>query len=343
MLQRTREIELFDAVTPDYFEPCASAIAEAQTRIAKYAVRTPILESDTLNRLVGARVFIKPENLQRSGSFKLRGALNRALQLSVAERKGGIVAWSSGNHGLAISYVAKELGIKAVVLMPQEAPKTKIDGVRANGATVRLYDKTREVREEIGAQIASETGAVIVPPYDDPYVMTGQATLGAEIAEQIAGLGAKLDLAFLSCSGGGLAAGAACGIHVTMPRAAVYSVEPENFDGMALSLKSGQRRKASAAGSSICDALLVPVPGELTYPVCKSHLAGGVSVSDDEVVAAIRFAYRELKLVVEPGGAVGLAAIIAGKVNIEQKNVAILLSGGNVDAEKFASYITAAV
>lgn len=333
---------MLDIVTPARFEPTASSIAEAQTRIEGYAVRTPILENDKLNQLVGGRVFVKPENLQRSGSFKLRGALNRALQLSPAERKGGIVAWSSGNHGLAISYVAKKLGIKATVLMPQEAPKTKVDGVRANGATVRLYDKTREVREEIGAQIAAETSAVIVPPYDDPFVMTGQATLGAEIAEQIAGRGGKLDLALLSCSGGGLAAGAACGVHVTMPNAAVYSVEPENFDGMALSLASGERRKATAAGSSICDALLVPVPGELTYPVCKAHLAGGLSVSDEEVIAAIRFAYRELKLVVEPGGAVALAAIIAGKIDVEQKNVAILLSGGNVDAEKFASYINTA-
>lgn len=334
---------MLDIATPAHFEPTASSIAQAQKRIAGYAVRTPILENDTLNQLVGGRVFIKPENLQRSGSFKLRGALNRALQLSPAEREGGIVAWSSGNHGLAISYVAKELGIKATVLMPHEAPKTKVEGVRANGATVRLYDKTREVREEIGAQIAAETGAVIVPPYDDPFVMTGQATLGSEIAEQVAGRGCTLDLALLSCSGGGLVAGAACGVHVTMPRAAIYSVEPDNFDGLALSLACGERRKATAAGSSICDALLVPVPGELTYPVCKAHLAGGVSVSDAEVIAAIRFAYRELKLVVEPGGAVALAAIIAGKVDVEQKNVAILLSGGNVDAEKFASYINSTV
>jgi threonine dehydratase len=334
---------LLETVKQNHFEPDAGAITEAQARIAPFAVRTPILENDALNRLVGARVFIKPENLQRSGSFKLRGALNRALQLSPAELQGGIVAWSSGNHGLAISYVAKELGIKATILMPQEAPKTKIEGVRANGATVRLYDKAREVREEIGAQIAAETGAVIVPPYDDPFVMTGQATLGAEIAEQVKKQGCELDLALVSCSGGGLAAGAACGIHAKMPRTAVYSVEPDHFDGMALSLESGERRKAAAIGSSICDALLVPIPGELTYPVCRAHLAGGLAVSDAEVVAAIRFAYRELKLVVEPGGAVSLAAILAGKVTVEGKIVAILLSGGNVDAEKFASYINTAV
>jgi threonine dehydratase len=334
---------LHTTATSTHFEPDASAIAEAQARLAGHALRTPLLENETLNRLVGARVFIKPENLQRSGSFKLRGALNRALQLSPAEREGGIVAWSSGNHGLAISHVAKELGIKATVLMPQEAPAMKIEGVRANGATVRLYDKTREAREEIGAKIAAETGAVIVPPYDDPFVMTGQATLGAEIAEQVAGRGCKLQVALVPCSGGGLAAGAACGVHVYVPQAAVYTVEPENFDGMALSLASGARTKASATGGSICDALLVPVPGELTYPVCKEHLAGGLAVTDAEVIAAIRFAYRELKLVVEPGGAVALAALLAGKIDVRQKTVAVLLSGGNVDAEKFASYITTSV
>ena len=166
----------------DHFEPLADSIQAARDRIAKYAVRTPILESQELNRLVGARVLIKPENLQRSGSFKLRGALNRALQLNAAERDCGVVTWSSGNHGLAISFVAKELGIRATVLMPYDAPKTKVEGVRQNGANVRLYDKTKEDREEIGAQIAAESGAVIVPPYDDPYVITGQATLGAEMA-----------------------------------------------------------------------------------------------------------------------------------------------------------------
>ncbi|ACP23415.1 putative threonine dehydratase (plasmid) [Sinorhizobium fredii NGR234] len=323
----------------DHFEPTADSIHAARERIAKYAVRTPILESDALNVLVGARVFIKPENLQRSGSFKLRGALNRALQLGTAEREGGIVAWSSGNHGLAISFVAKELGIKATVLMPHDAPKTKIEGVRQNGAAVRLYGKTKENREEIGAQIAAESGAAIVPPYDDPYVITGQATLGAELAEQVAEMGGSLDIALFPCSGGGLVSGAACGVHTLMPRTAIYSVEPAGFHGMALSLAAGEPRTAPANGSSICDALLVPTPGKLTFPIGRERLTGGLSVEDDEVREAIRFAYRELKLVIEPGGAVALAALLAGKADITGKTVAILLSGGNVDAEKFAAYI----
>lgn len=323
-----------------HFEPDAALIAAARARIAPYAVRTPVLESLTLNRQLDARILIKPETLQRAGSFKFRGALNRALQLTPEQRAGGLVAWSSGNHGLALSYVAKELGIKATVLMPQEAPRTKIEGVRANGATVRLYDKTKEVREEIGAQIAADTGAVIVPPYDDPYVMTGQATLGAEFAEQALSLGAPLDAALFACSGGGLVSGAACGVHSVTTATQIYSVEPEGFDGMARSLAAGEPTKAPATGSSICDALLVPIPGKLTFPVCKQHLAGGLSVSDAEVKAAISFAYTELKLVVEPGGAVPLAALLAGKLGAKGKTVGIVLSGANTDADKFATYIT---
>lgn len=322
-----------------HFEPTEAQIDAAQRRVAPYAIRTPILTSETLDRMVKGRVYLKPENLQRSGSFKLRGALNRALQLNEQQREGGIVAWSSGNHGLAISYVARKLGIKATVLMPQEAPKTKIDGVRRNGATVRLYDKTKEVREDIGAQIAAETGATIVPPYDDPFVITGQATLGAEMAEQVRDMGQVIDAALFPCSGGGLVSGAACGLHILMPQASVYSVEPQNFDGMAMSLAAGQAMKASAQGTSICDALLVPAPGQLTLPICRAHLKAGLSVTDEEVKEAIRFAFKELKLVVEPGGATALAAILAGKVDAAGKCLGVLISGGNVDPDKFAAFV----
>lgn len=325
-----------------YFEPDATLIAAARKRIAPYAVATPLLESPTLSRRLGARVLIKPETLQRAGSFKFRGALNRTLQLTPEQRAGGVVAWSSGNHGLALSYVAKELGIKATILMPQEAPKTKIEGVRANGATVRLYDKTKEVREEIGAKIAADTGAVIVPPYDDPYVMTGQSTLGAELAEQAVEAGLPLDMALFACSGGGLVSGAACGVHSVTPGAKVFSVEPEGFDGMARSLAAGAPTRAPADGASICDALLVPIPGKLTFPVCQRHLAGGLSVSDAEVKRALRFAATELKLVVEPGGVVPLAALLAGKCDVAGKTVGIVLSGGNTDPDKFSAYITEA-
>lgn len=324
----------------DFQGPDTAAIAAARARIAPYAVVTLLLESPDLNVRLGARILFKPETLQRAGSFKFRGAMNRALQLTETEMAGGMVAWSSGNHGLALSRVARDLGIKATILMPQEAPRTKIEGVRANGATVRLYDKTTEVREDIGARIAAETGAVIVPPYDDPYVMTGQATLGAEFAEQAVELGLPLDAMLLACSGGGLASGAACGAHGVTPQTAVFSVEPEGYDGMARSLAAATLTKAPGAGPSICDALLVPVPGKLTFPVCARHLQGGFAVTDAEVRDAIRFAYAQLKLVVEPGGAAPLAALLAGRLDVAQKTVGIVLSGGNVDAAKFAEYIT---
>lgn len=318
-------------------------IAAARARLASYAVKTPILESPALNAQLGARVLIKPESLQRAGSFKLRGALNRALQLSPDERAGGVVAWSSGNHGLALSYVGRELGIPVTVLMPQEAPRAKIDGVRANGATVRPYDKTREVREEIGARIAAETGAVIVPPYDDPFVMTGQATVGAELAEQALDRGAPLDIALFACSGGGLVSGAACGLHSVTSDTAVFSVEPEGFDGMARSLAAGRRTRAPATGSSICDALLVPLPGDLTFRVCERHLQGGLTISDSDIRSALRFAYSHLKLVVEPGGVAPLAALLAGRIDVRGKSVGIVLSGGNTDSEHLFKYIAEGV
>ncbi|OED46950.1 threonine ammonia-lyase [Leisingera sp. S232] len=322
-----------------HFEPSPADISAARARIAPYAVATPVLENEELNRRVGGRVLIKPEILQRSGSFKFRGAINRVLQLTKAEKAGGVVAWSSGNHGLALSYVAKELGIDATILMPQEAPKAKINGVRANGATVRLYDKTKEVREEIGAQIAAETGAVIIPPYDDPYVITGQSTLGAEFSEQAQAMEAPLDAALFSCSGGGLVSGAATGVHAVNPDTEVFSVEPEGFDGMAQSLAAGERVTASPVLTSICDALLVTVPGQHTFPLCQSHLKAGLTVTNDEVIAAIQFAYKNLKLVVEPGGAAALAAVLAGKIETAGRTTGILLSGGNVDPEKYATYL----
>jgi threonine dehydratase len=327
-------------IHPLHFEPNKAQILAAQERIAPYALRTPILENEELNRLADARVLLKPANLQRTGSFKLRGVLNRVLQLTDAEKRGGVLAWSSGNHGLALSYVAKELEIPATILMPREAPRAKIDGVRANGARVRLYDKTREVREEIGAQIAGETGAALIPPYDDFAVITGQSTVGAEFAQQAIDMDMPLDAALFCCSGGGLVSGAAVGVHSVSSATRVYSVEPEGFDGMAQSLKAGELTRADANGTSVCDALLVPTPGQHTFPICKRHLAGALSVTDDDVISAIQFAYQNLKLVVEPGGIAALAAVLTGKLDVVGQTIGVILSGGNVDPGKFAAYLT---
>lgn len=320
-------------------EPSAQVIQHAHARIAPHVVRTPLLSSVELNERFGARIYFKPENLQRTGAFKFRGAINRLLQLTDVESAAGVVTWSSGNHGLAISCGARILGVKATVLMPQDAPRIKVDGVRANGATVHLYDKRTENREAIGRAIAAQTGAVIVPPYDDPYGIAGQSTVGVEIAEQVAENGQRLDGLLLPCSGGGLASGAACGVHMLSPETSVFTVEPQSYDCVARSLAAGQAVAAPADCTSICDALLVATPGNMTWPLCQKHMAGALTVTDAEVLAAVRFAWGQLKLVVEPGGVAALAAVLAGKADVAGKTVVVVLSGGNVDAGTFADLI----
>jgi len=324
---------------PSEFAPTIDDVRAAYERIRTKVRRTPLLRNERLDDLVGGSVFLKAETFQTTGSFKFRGAMNRILRFTDEQRKAGIVAWSSGNHALALSYAASRQGVAATILMPQEAPRTKIDGVRKNGCTVRLYDKTKETREEIGAEIAARTGAVIVPPYDDPDIIVGQGTVGLEVVEQAHESGVELDHVLVSCSGGGLVSGVAVAVSGLSPKTAVYSVEPADFDDMARSLAAGQPEKNDPSAKSICDALLVPTPGQYTFPLCSRLLAGGLSVTDAEVIEAIRFAYGELKMVVEPGGAVTLAAVLSGKIDVKGKNTAVILSGGNVDADKFASYI----
>ena len=247
--------------------PTLAAIEAAAERIRSHAVRTPLLESPAINALTGARVLFKAEVLQQAASFKFRGACNRLLQLTPAQRAAGVVAWSSGNHALAISAVARLLDMRATILMPSDAPSTKIDGARRNGATVRLYDRLHESRETLGAEIAARTGATIVPPYDDPYIMTGQATVGLEIVQQSQALGRVPDAVLAACSGGGLVAGVAAAVRALSPATAVYAVEPQGFDELARSLQSGQRERNAPGAVSMCDALQVAIPGELTFPV----------------------------------------------------------------------------
>jgi threonine dehydratase len=316
-------------------------IQQAHSRIREHIVHTPLMESETLNALLKARVLVKAETLQKTGAFKFRGACNRALQLTDAQRKGGIVAWSSGNHALAIAAVSNRLGIPATIIMPEDAPKAKIEGARYYGATVRLYDRIKEDREAIGAEIAAKNGAVIVPPYDDPYIMAGQGTVGLEIIQQASDAGAKLDAVIAACSGGGLIAGTAIAIKGTSPDTLVYASEPAGFDELARSLKSGQPESNPPGATSICDSLQVARPGKLTFEVNKALLAGSLVVTDDEVRQAMKAAYQHLKLVVEPGGAVPLAALLSGKLDVAGKTVAIVLSGGNVDTPVFIQALNA--
>lgn len=321
--------------------PSLSQIEAAAERIRPYAVQTPLLENAFINESTGGRILFKAEVLQVAGSFKFRGACNRLLQLSTEQRQAGVVAFSSGNHALATSAVARLLNMPATIIMPADAPRAKIEGARRNGATVRLYDRKKDDREAIGREIAQATGAVTVPPYDDLFIMTGQATVGLELIDDTERLGVVPDAVLVACSGGGLVAGVASAVRARSAGTAVYAVEPSEFDELARSLASGQPERNRPDAQSICDALQVVTPGKLTFPINRRLLAGSLAVTDDEVRKAMRAAFEHLRLVVEPGGAVGLAAVLSKKFDAAGKTVVVVLSGGNVDADLFATALNA--
>jgi threonine dehydratase len=320
--------------------PVNSADIDAAARVlAPFAVRTPLLSSPTLDERVGGRVFLKPEMLQRTGSFKFRGAFNKLSSIPMAERGGGVVAFSSGNHAQGVAHAAHILDMQATIVMPADAPLSKRERTRAFGAEVVLYDRDREDREAIARDIAGKRGATLVRPYDDPFVIAGQGTVGREIAEDLEALGIAPDIVVAPASGGGLVAGVATAVKARYPQAMLMSAEPEGFDDHARSLRAGKREPHSAGGRTICDALMATIPGEITFAINSRLLTKGVTASDTEVGAAVAFAFRELKLVVEPGGAVGLAALLAGHLDARGKTVVIVLSGGNVDADLYARLI----
>jgi threonine dehydratase len=314
-------------------------IEAAAARIAGHAVETPLIESPALNERLGARVLIKPETLQRVGAFKFRGAYNRLVQLSPDERTRGVVAFSSGNHAQGVALAAKLLGLPAVIVMPLDAPAVKVEATRSYGAEVRFYDRLKESREQIAAEIAAERGSVVVPAFDDPHIIAGQGTVGLEMVRQAQALGASLDLALASISGGGLIGGMSVAIKALSPATEIWGVEPALFDDTRQSLAAGERITIKPQGRSLCDALESPFPGEITFPLMKANLAGAVGITDPEVAEAMRYAFSVLKLVVEPGGAVGLAALLTGKVPAAGKTVGLVLSGGNVDPDQFAQVI----
>ncbi len=317
-------------------------IEAAEKRLAGRAVVTPLIESPALNERLGGRVLLKAETLQRTGSFKFRGAFNKISQIPERARARGVIAYSSGNHAQGVAAAARLLGIPATIVMPSDAPAIKIENTRALGAEVVLYDRHREAREEVAGRLLAERRATLVRPYDDPDVIAGQGTCGLEIARQAEAAGARLDAALVCCGGGGLIAGTATALASLSPGIAIYAVEPEGFDDTTRSLAGGRRVSNDPAARSFCDALLAPTPGELTFAINRRLLAGGLAVSDREVAQAMAYAFRTLKLVVEPGGAVALAALLAGRFDARDKTVAVTLSGGNVDAATFAEAITAA-
>ena len=311
----------------------------AANLVAPYAVRTPLLSFPVLDEAVGTRVFLKPEMLQRTGSFKFRGAFNKLSSIPQARRGGGVVAFSSGNHAQGVAAAAQILNMRATIVMPSDAPISKRERTKGYGAEVVLYDRDREDREAIARDIAERRGASLVPPYDDPFVIAGQGTVGREIAEDMAALGLVPEIVVAPASGGGLIAGVATAVKARFPQAALIVAEPEAYDDHRCSLRAGKREPHAARGRTICDALMAAIPGELTFAINSKLLSHGVTASDNEVGAAVAFAFRELKLVVEPGGAVGLAALLAGRIESGGRNVVIVLSGGNVDADLYARLI----
>ncbi|WP_293481365.1 threonine/serine dehydratase [Phenylobacterium sp.] len=315
-------------------------IEAAAGRIRGWAVETPLLESAALSDRLGLRVLIKPETLQRVGAFKFRGAFNRLVQLSDEEKRTGVVAFSSGNHAQGVALAAKLLGIPALIVMPADAPRVKAEATKGYGAEVRFYDRLTESRENIAAAIAAERGAVVVPAFDDPHIIAGQGTAGLELVRQARALGAELDAVITPCSGGGLLAGVATAVKALSPATALIGAEPAGYDDTLKSLQAGVRTPMTPTHRTLCDALETPCPGELTFPILKAHVADVAVVTDAEVAEAMRCAFSTLKLVVEPGGSAGLAALLAGKVRgFEGRTVGLVLSGGNVDPEQFAQVL----
>ena len=319
--------------------PTAADVDAAAERLAGVALHTPLISSPTLDALTGGRVFLKAETLQRTGSFKFRGAYSKLTSLAPDARRGGVVAFSSGNHAQGVAAAAKLLDMPATIVMPRDAPRPKRERTEALGAEVVVYDREREDREAIARRIAAVRGAILVPPYDDPFVIAGQGTAGREIVEDIARLGRALDLVVVNASGGGLTAGIALAVKARAPEARIYTAEPEGFDDHARSFRSGRRERNAALTGTICDALMSQTPGELTFEINRALVADGVAATEAEVARAVGFAFRELKLVVEPGGAVALAALLSGKLDVVGKTAVVVLSGGNVDPALFARLV----
>ena len=310
-------------------------IDAAAARLAGVAVKTPLLESPALNARVGARILIKPETLQRVGAFKFRGAYNRLSQLDADERRRGVVAFSSGNHAQGVALAARLLGMPAAIVIPSDAPAVKVAATRDYGAEIRFYDRASEDREAIAADLASRRGAVIVPAFDDPHVIAGQGTVGLELLDQAQAMGAPIAVVAGPVGGGGLMSGVSLAIRSRGSSARIFGIEPAGFDDTSRSLAAGERVGAPPAPRSLCDALESPMPGRLTFPILQQTLAGVLTVSDAEVAEAMRYAFDTLKLVVEPGGSVALAALLAGRLPVEGGAGAIILSGGNVDPDLF--------
>ena len=331
---RIRQFDSQAAITMTDVLPTARDVEEVHGRLMGWLIATPVLEFEVLNLRADSRVLVKAESLQHTGSFKIRGALNRLLQLGYEERSAGVVAFSSGNHAQGVAMAAKWLGVSATIVMPKDAPKIKQFNTRTLGAEIVLYDRYTEDREHIAAKIAQETGAALVPAFDHPDIIAGQGTVGLETARYARSKGLELNAFYCPCGGGGLIAGCSLSINSFFDDCSVFAIEPESYDDTKRSLESGERQMVSGHPPTICDALMALTPGAITFTLNRELLAGGITVTDDQAAHAVAFAARHLKLVLEPAGAVALAAVLAGAAK-DLDCVALVLSGANVDHERF--------
>lgn len=307
--------------------PTIDDVKAAAERIKGIAVRTPLIRNDALDAATGAKVWVKAENLQRGGAFKMRGAANAIGALSAEVRARGVIAFSSGNHAIAVSTVAKLCGIPATIVMPSDSPKIKLETTRGNGAEVVTYDRINESREAIGERLLKEKGGSLIKPFDDPMIVAGQGTAGLEIGEEI-----TPDVLLVQASGGGLSTGCA----LALPNTRIIAVEPQGHDDIARSLQAGSIQRNAPGIRSICDGLLTDQMGEIPFAIARDRFERVLAVSDEQVLRAMKFAFRNLKLVLEPSGAATLAALLEGDLDLKGQTVAIIASGGNVDAETFA-------
>jgi threonine dehydratase len=320
--------------------PTAKDVIAAMDRLRSRVRRTPVLESAWLNERIGGRVLLKPECLQLAGSFKIRGAFNRLLQLCAEERARGIVAWSAGNHAQALAFASAQLGVRTTIVMPADAPRAKIEGTRRYGATVLFYDRKTEDREAIGRALAASSGAIIIPPYEDADVIAGQGTAGLELLEDSAARGTPLDRMMVCVGGGGLIAGCALAARARGEASVeFFAAEPVGYDDTLRSLQAGVRVKNDMHAPCTADALMTVTPGELTFSLNRELLKGGFTVSDADIRDAMRFAFTELRLVIEPGGAAALAAVLSRPKDFADRTTGVLLTGGNVDAQQFCAIV----
>ena len=311
-------------------------IRAAATRIEGHARRTPLLSSPFLDAIAGRRVWIKPECLQHTGSFKFRGGYSALSALAPDVRAKGVIAFSSGNHAQGVALAAAMHGTSSVIVMPSDAPQLKIENTRALGAEVVLYDRATETRDEIGDRLSAERGLTLIKPYDEPQVIAGQGTCGLEIAQDANALGIKNADVLVCCGGGGLTAGVALALEADAPTLRARPAEPQGFDDVARSLASGTIKRNAALSGNICDAIITPQPGDLTFPIMQGLCGSGLAVSEQEVLRAMAHAFLRLKIVAEPGGAAALAAALFHGDEIEGDDVIVTVSGGNVDPAMFA-------